>query len=152
MRTMHRTKLPGICKRRCSLYRYAFCLNLSCFTLGTTKLHFVLTLLLLLLLFFFFFFSSQQNQLQEAESCVQDCRDCPATELAHELATADRAIDQAVQRLLDVLEGSRSAPNTTSMPTEEWVQRIKQLRAQVKQLQPSSEPSANVTNTTTTAP
>jgi hypothetical protein len=55
--------------------------------------------------------------------------------LARELATADQAIDQAVQRLLDVLEGAQKG--TLSLHTEEWVQRIKQLRAQVKQLQPA---------------
>jgi hypothetical protein len=71
-----------------------------------------------------------QNQLREAASCVQDCRDADPTARPLELATADAAIDQAVQRLLDVLEVRPRQPRTE----EDWVQRIKQLRAQVKEL------------------
>jgi hypothetical protein len=86
--------------------------------------------------------SLKQNQLQEAESCVQDCRDCvSAAELDHELATADQAIDQAVQRLLDVLEGAKQHPSSSSISTLDWVQRIKQLRAEVNLLKQRPAPS-----------
>jgi len=104
-----------------------------------------------------------QNQLHEAESCVQDCRDCASNNnspaaLDTELATADGAIDLAVQRLLDVLDAvryssSQSAQDApvpsfdgTTTPAD-WAPRIKQLRAQVNLLKHERQRKATTTET-----
>jgi uncharacterized small protein (DUF1192 family) len=79
-----------------------------------------------------------QNQLQEAELCVQDCHDCSdGVELAHEIAAADVAVDDAVACLVDLLDDSRanaSKSSTALLQTEELVRRIKRLRADISKL------------------
>jgi hypothetical protein len=54
------------------------------------------------------------------------------TKLDRELDTADQAVDQAFQCLLDVLEDAQKG--TLSLH-KEWVQRCQQLHTQVQQLQ-----------------
>lgn len=81
----------------------------------------------------------EQNQLLEAELCVQDCHDCGVDEAEREqeIVSAHLAVDEAVACLVDLLDESRAATHSAhhhQLPTEELVRRIKQLRAELSKL------------------
>jgi hypothetical protein len=98
--------------------------------------------------FHFLVVPTRQNQLQEAELCVQDCRDCVnnAAELQNEIAAADQSIDQAVARFVDLLD---EKPAASYVRTEDMVKRIKQLRSDIAKLKLVQQQSMSSTTTAT---
>jgi hypothetical protein len=105
-----------------------------------------------------------QNQLQEAELCIQDCYECASSSttdqsemLQKEIDAADHSIDMAVAHFVDLLDAKQQqssnassstplSPSTNqggndvhsnihkAIPTEDLVKRIKHLRAEIAKL------------------
>lgn len=85
-----------------------------------------------------FLYTTKQNHLREAESCVRDYREFQSSE---EKENAEKAIDQAISHLVEVLEDMKQSDEKVN--TEEFVKRIKQLRTHLVPSECTPNPPLN---------